>query len=1289
VLNTQSKTLIFCPLLKGLYKVMATTITVWSFLFSYALNKLSRANKPRLVPMGVGICSGYRPGLYYKKSKFNIWFRTIALTLICFILINNITWAYPDNKTPAPKNTLAVPSRFNEHFRALIDEGIEHSVELEFELIAGVRLLLSGLSPVAINGYLDKMYTETYKETRKITFLPFKKIGENGSTTARFHVAGKEDIIFEIYYTDTYTEENIGDLSVNNSIFVGAKNAQHLEYIHVFQKNDVIKIRKIGEDEPLTQPYELASTHQTPPPAREGPKNIAQSEDNAKKPKRKTILSRRRLIIGGITTVSILVLGSFFLGRRSALEKALEELMKEKNSIERLARWILREAKGQKLIQVYDSTVSIIGESNKHLQEDKCAEHLEYYLNVLPRSHTSGIKKIAIVPEEKRSEFMYSAGLKEAAAGQYYHNPDNIGGVNIVIGAENIGAYKTSSDIYNVPLHEIGHYVYYNILSKEQRLLWNSYYDKNGKVGIDFVSEYAKNEGAHEDFAETYAAYCTNSIDLIQTCNGMLSKKVLFMVPLFTNIETQSGNPTITYYHPDFLRGRKIKAYNRASAHEIMPIKQRLSRMPDKLTIPYLRGKVGALWWFTEGHANCRNCFHSTKLSQVKAWFREKHWPTDLNISMNSLDDLNKMPEILDFIAGYIRWCGIMPSDASLYYDKFESKSSPPKHAGEIKGLERNIRSFKEMVIRANKFALDYPHITLSIEAKLVKRYDVKKILDNIDKVLADSLYQGEKLHIGLTWSFYIVTIQEDQYKLDLNKHKPSPEEFRNDLKNVLEKGIRKIRLKTSSNNQAVAPDSSNQEPHLQDVSHKAFRFPKHIWQEFKPQLKTLGGNIYEIVKTWGLAWTDEEGHHWIDDEDQLEKLGLTKEQTETVWNIAMKAINEVAHKNITNISDVREAILYHEYIHSLFRKNRRLLTSFKQRVEKILSQSNITLDSFIEAFREIYGSPALHEAGSYDNDILWYLEEFLTLSIQETELFEKPNVVLERLFPDQNIAGKDEIIKLVDNVKIAIYRLEERRLRSEHRDEKTLSIRTDEILKGHPVNMTIDLSPIPRERDGLTKNQADEQLNANMESLALLIAWHKTSELNICYILQDIEDSKYEERAIQLLTEKLAAVGKSSNLDWVNLVSLINNKHQDKNTIEIMLRDVDKVVVVNNDRTYQVALGDDKDTPGISIPNYMAAASIGLALATLRILKDKNDADYITRRKTVFNMLSYILKRYGVLTEYIDNFTEDVLEQMVSFPPETRASLAIAYALKPAAKAPINMLPRTHKLMQQLKQAA
>ncbi|MBU0571073.1 MAG: hypothetical protein KKC50_03410, partial [Candidatus Omnitrophica bacterium] len=182
-----------------------------------------------------------------------------------------------------------------------------------------------------------------------------------------------------------------------------------------------------------------------------------------------------------------------------------------------------------------------------------------------------------------------------------------------------------------------------------------------------------------------------------------------------------------------------------------------------------------------------------------------------------------------------------------------------------------------------------------------------------------------------------------------------------------------------------------------------SFRFPAYIWQEFQPLLRALGENIYDTVKTHGLAWTDGDGTlHRIDDL----LGGEDSDKTNAVWQAAMEAVNAAnkynASEEITDSSKVKNVIAYHEKLHALFRdrKYKELIARFRQKLEgeEIFGGPLTETHPFITAFRKIYGSPHAAESLHATDTIDWYLEEFLTLSMQEWKLFDKKYAVLDKM---------------------------------------------------------------------------------------------------------------------------------------------------------------------------------------------------------------------------------------------------------------------------------------------------
>ncbi|MFH1846301.1 MAG: glycerophosphodiester phosphodiesterase family protein, partial [Candidatus Omnitrophota bacterium] len=163
----------------------------------------------------------------------------------------------------------------------------------------------------------------------------------------------------------------------------------------------------------------------------------------------------------------------------------------------------------------------------------------------------------------------------------------------------------------------------------------------------------------------------------------------------------------------------------------------------------------------------------------------------------------------------------------------------------------------------------------------------------------------------------------------------------------------------------------------------------------------------------------------------------------------------------------------------------------------------------------------------------------------------------------------------------------------AENKDEEFLLRRAKRELKMHPVNMYVDLSNIPKEKN---------QLEQNMDTLALLISWYNKFGLNVRYILENDKDG----RALEMLKGRVSE----------DLVSCVGVPYVVGETIET--REGEKIIVekdemidirlenINsikkdrkiNAREYIVALKDDSLKPEISIPNYTAAGAMGLSLA-------------------------------------------------------------------------------------------
>jgi hypothetical protein len=253
-----------------------------------------------------------------------------------------------------------------------------------------------------------------------------------------------------------------------------------------------------------------------------------------------------------------------------------------------------------------------------------------------------------------------------------------------------------------------------------------------------------------------------------------------------------------------------------------------------------------------------------------------------------------------------------------------------------------------------------------------------------------------------------------------------------------------------------------------------------------------------------------------------------------------------------------------------------------------------------------------------------------------------------------------------------------EKLLFTENATEKQLLSALSKLLNGTPVNDHIDLSAIPKD---------NEQLKQNMKTLARIIALNQTFNLNIRYVLENDTNGQ----AMTLLRSELIGLSKIPGVNGDELLLCIGIPHVGDNVINVHLATIENIgkLGVLSDRQYAVALKEDSDLFGVSIPNYTAASAIGLSLAALRVAKDKEVKDgYESMRGKVFDIISSIYKRFGIIKEDRE-FTVDDLEFMVSGCPANKLKYAILYALPPIVKDLVERLGQYHEALQLMLQAA
>ena len=118
----------------------------------------------------------------------------------------------------------------------------------------------------------------------------------------------------------------------------------------------------------------------------------------------------------------------------------------------------------------------------------------------LPYSHYSGIRAIRYDPYRTLAtnlSFIQQKSYSQRAKGLYYHEQE----LSVII----IFQFRTMAQFYHILYHEIGHYVFLRVLTQEQRNQWFYTIRPSEK---NCISDQAK-QNSREDFAETYAYYCT------------------------------------------------------------------------------------------------------------------------------------------------------------------------------------------------------------------------------------------------------------------------------------------------------------------------------------------------------------------------------------------------------------------------------------------------------------------------------------------------------------------------------------------------------------------------------------------------------------------------------------------------------------------------------------------------------------------------------------------------------------------------------------------------------------
>lgn len=173
----------------------------------------------------------------------------------------------------------------------------------------------------------------------------------------------------------------------------------------------------------------------------------------------------------------------------------------------------LRQAYAQSLLLTRLSQAMRLLIANFDCQNIVSKAYVSKAIQRLPKAHYAGINVVRYDPKRTLAAaiscFEYKPVFPQAK-GLYYHEQE----LSVII----VFRFQTPDEFKHILYHEIGHYVFLRTLNQKQRDKWFYAIRPNE---TNYVSANAK-QNSREDFAETYAHYCTTS-------------KHLFKIPLKTD----------------------------------------------------------------------------------------------------------------------------------------------------------------------------------------------------------------------------------------------------------------------------------------------------------------------------------------------------------------------------------------------------------------------------------------------------------------------------------------------------------------------------------------------------------------------------------------------------------------------------------------------------------------------------------------------------------------------------------------------------------------------------------
>lgn len=129
-------------------------------------------------------------------------------------------------------------------------------------------------------------------------------------------------------------------------------------------------------------------------------------------------------------------------------------------------------------------------------------------LQSLPEIHRKGIRLIRYDPQRDVARAINTyldPTMSPTVQGSFYHSD--------TLSAIIIWKFSTVAEFRHILFHEVGHYVFSNVLAQRERDVW--FYEVRPKEGKTVTAYACKN--AREDFAESYAVWFGDR-DLLRLC---------------------------------------------------------------------------------------------------------------------------------------------------------------------------------------------------------------------------------------------------------------------------------------------------------------------------------------------------------------------------------------------------------------------------------------------------------------------------------------------------------------------------------------------------------------------------------------------------------------------------------------------------------------------------------------------------------------------------------------------------------------------------------------------------